>query len=278
MYLECSGSGSPTIVLVSGLGGRADDWQITERPQDANLAVYKQSARETRVCAYDRPGTATTTDSGLAASRSTPVPQPTTGTAAANDLDAMLAASGEPGPYVLVGHSYGGVIIRLYAAAHPDNVAGLVLIDALSEDLATRLTPVQLADLEELNSPAAQGLPADAESVEFSTVFQELRTIGSVPRVPTVVLSADHIDVSAADIASGKLPPFVTQSFVDALWSAQRGAQDALAAKFPGAQHITNTHSSHYIQVLQPKLVDDAIAGILSQVRTTPRPSGQPSA
>src|SRR5690242_8394220 len=57
MYLECSGTGGPTVVLVSGLGGRADDWQMTARPQDEKLAVYRQSARVTRVCAYDRPGT-----------------------------------------------------------------------------------------------------------------------------------------------------------------------------------------------------------------------------
>lgn len=51
-----------------------------------------------------------------------------------------------------------------------------------------------------------------------------------MPAVPTVVLSADRKVISAEDIASGKLPPFVTQSFADALWSAQRAAQDALAA------------------------------------------------
>ena len=110
--------------------------------------MYPQTARITRVCAYDRPGTETTTATGRQASRSTPVPQPITGTAAANDLSDMLDASGEPGPYLLVGHSFGGDIIRLYAAAHPTNVAGLVLVDALSEDLPTGLTAEQTANLE----------------------------------------------------------------------------------------------------------------------------------
>jgi pimeloyl-ACP methyl ester carboxylesterase len=274
MYLECSGTGSPTVVLVSGLGERADNWQITSRQEDADRAVYQQSARVSRVCAYDRPGTETTTASGRAGSRSTPVPQPTSGTAAANDLAAMLVASGEPGPYVLVGHSYGGIVIRLYAAAHPRSVAGLVFDDALSEYLPTRLTSEQAADLEKLNSPAVQGRPADAESVAFGVIFPQVRAISSMPTVPTVVLSADRKVISAEDIASGKLPPFVTQSFADALWSAQLEAQDALAAKFPGARHVTATHAGHYIHVEQPKLVDDAIADVVSQVRAQPQPSG----
>ena len=265
MYLTCSGIGSPTVVLVSGLGERADNWAVTADPIAASQAVYAQIAPVSRVCAYDRPGTEMTTATGRQASRSTPVPQPTTGTAAANDLSAMLDASGEPGPYLLVGHSFGGDIIRLYAAAHPTNVAGLVLVDALSEDLPTRLTAEQSANLENLNSPATQGRPADSESFQFSVVFPELRAITTMPAVPTVVLSADRKVISAADIASGQLPPFVDQVFADALWSAQLAAQDQLAAKFPGATHITKTNAGHYIHVENPQIVVDAIRQVFNQ-------------
>ncbi|MEO7635995.1 MAG: alpha/beta hydrolase, partial [Sphingomicrobium sp.] len=151
MYLICRGRGSPTVVLVSGLGERADNWDLTIDPNASARAVFPQVGRFSRVCAYDRPGTETTTAAGREESRSTPVPQPTSGSAAAGDLAAMLAAAKERGPYVLVGHSYGGDVVRLFATAHPREVAGLVLVDALSEDLPTRLTPEQSADLERLN-------------------------------------------------------------------------------------------------------------------------------
>jgi pimeloyl-ACP methyl ester carboxylesterase len=273
MYLTCRGTGSPTVVLVSGLGERADNWDLTVDPSASASAVFPQVGRLTRVCAYDRPGTETTTAAGRQESRSTPVPQPTSGSAAAGDLAAMLAASGEPAPYVLVGHSYGGDVVRLYAAAHPREVAGLVLVDALSEDLPTRLTPEQSASLEKLNSPATQGRPAGAEEFRFGVVFPELRAITSSPAAPVVVLSADRKVISAADVASGQLPSFVTQAFADALWSAQLAAQNQLAARFPGAEHVTVTNSGHYIHVEQPQLVVDAIARVLAQARGTPRPS-----
>jgi pimeloyl-ACP methyl ester carboxylesterase len=273
MYVTCMGSGSPTIVLVSGLGERADNWSVTADPGTNDQAVYPQAARVSRVCAYDRPGTETTTASGREASRSSSVPQPTTGTAAAADLNALLTAAGEPGPFVLVGHSYGGDIVRLYAAAHPDDVAGLVLVDALSEDLPRRLTAQQTADLEKLNSPATQGRPPGAEEFQFSVVFPELRAISTPPSVPTVVLSADRKVISAADLASGQLPPFVDQAFADALWAAQLAAQDELAATFPGATHITSTNAGHYIHVEQPQVVLQAIAQVVSRARATPRPT-----
>lgn len=272
MYLTCSGSGSPTVVLVSGLGERADNWSVTTDPSTAGQAVFPQLAKVTRVCAYDRPGTATTTAAGIQQSRSTPVPQPTTGTQAADDLDAMLVASREPGPYVLVGHSYGGDVVRLYAAAHPTTTAGLVLVDALSEDLLTRLTPEQSNTLERLNSPTTQGRPPGAEEFRFSVVFPELRA-ATLPRVPTVVLTADRKVISDADIASGQLPTFVTQEFADALWSAQLAAQDDLAAKFPGSLHITKTSSGHYIHIEQPQIVVDATVQVIGQARGAAKPS-----
>ena len=120
-------------------------------------SVFPAVAGFTRVCAYDRPGTATKTEAGFEPSRSTPVASPATAGDSADDLDLLLRASGEPGPYVLVGHSLGGPIVRLYAAAHPTEVAGLVLVDALSENLIDGLTAAQVESFELLNDPGHAG-------------------------------------------------------------------------------------------------------------------------
>jgi pimeloyl-ACP methyl ester carboxylesterase len=138
MYLKCSGRGSPTVVLVGGLRASADDWSTSNK---STPAVFTGVARFTRVCACDRPGTPV----GEKPSRSDPLPQPTTAKDAVADLHALLSATGEAGPCVLVGHSYGGLIVRLYASTYAKEVSGLVLIDALSEGLQNAETPEQWA-------------------------------------------------------------------------------------------------------------------------------------
>lgn len=268
IHLECSGSGSPTVVLVSGLGGRADDWMITSDPEAPADAVFPAIASRTRVCAYDRPGTASSGEAGWELSRSTPVAEPATVQDSAVDLDALLRASGEVGPFVLVGHSLGGPIVRLYAGEHPADVAALVLVDALSEDLGDGLTPSQLENFEALNDPVSQGRPPGSESAFYAdAVVPQLRAAPPAPDVPVIVLTADQWPITAEVIAAGGFPPFVTVEFTDALWASQLEAQDALAALFPGATHITETNAGHYIHQDQPQLVIDSIQDVLDHVR-----------
>jgi hypothetical protein len=107
-------------------------------------------------------------------------------------------------------------------------VAGLVLVDALSEALPARLTPEQLAVFERLNTP--QNAPAWAERVDWRALFAQLGDTPAV-RVPTVVLSADKPQLTPEVIAQGGLPPNVDQAFADALWAAQVAAQDKLARR-----------------------------------------------
>jgi pimeloyl-ACP methyl ester carboxylesterase len=260
MYMECSGTGSPTVVLVSGLGDAADIWSMSSADEGAPT-VFPEVANFTRVCAYDRPGTGV---GGESPSPSDPVSQPTTAQDAVADLNALLSAAEEPGPYVLVGQSYGGPIIRLYASAHPADVAGLVLVDALSEDLPNGLTPTQQALFEEINTPPPD---TDAEVLDLQGTFQQLGESSSVPQVPTIVLTADQPQLTAELLASGELPAGVDQEFADALWAAQLAAQDELAKMFPGAEHITNTNSTHYIHNEQPQLVIDAIRQVVDADR-----------
>jgi pimeloyl-ACP methyl ester carboxylesterase len=114
LRIDCTGSGSPTVVLESGLGDASFYW----------ARISAAVATTTRVCVYDRAGRGW----------SETAPKPHDGLAITADLHTLLSKSGNPGPYVLVGHSSGGVYARIFAAKYPDEVAGMVLLDAQPPD------------------------------------------------------------------------------------------------------------------------------------------------
>ena len=119
MHLDCTGSGSPTVVLEPGAGGTS-----------ASMAwVTPAVARQTRVCVYDR--------AGRGGSETADGPQD--GARVATDLHTLLHRAGVPGPYVLAGHSFGGLYVRIFAAHYPDEVAGLVLIDSTGSKGASQV-------------------------------------------------------------------------------------------------------------------------------------------
>ncbi|HVO64776.1 MAG TPA: alpha/beta hydrolase [Terriglobales bacterium] len=118
MNIDCSGQGSPTVILESGSGGPSVDW----------LMVQPEVARFSRVCSYDRAGYGWS-DSG---------PEPRSSLQIARELKQLLQAAGEKGPYVLVGHSMGGYDIRTYTGQYPNDVVGMVLVDASHEDQEVR--------------------------------------------------------------------------------------------------------------------------------------------
>jgi pimeloyl-ACP methyl ester carboxylesterase len=269
LWLECRGHGSPTVLLESGYGNDADIWDTIALAPDAGaMAVLPGVAAFTRVCAYDRPGTALDADHR---SRSDPVPMPRTASDAVADLHALLDVAGIPGPYVLVGHSLGGIIVRLYAATYPQEIAGVVLVDASHEEQNVRfqaaLTAEQWAAFERLQQAGLEDHP-ERERMDFDVSFAQLReaaTAHPLPPLPLVVLTRG---VPARDElppeAQSALPPdFPWQTF-DAVWQA---LQDELAALVPGARHVIATTSGHYIQLQQPALVIEAIRQVVAGVR-----------
>lgn len=118
LNLYCTGKGSPTVVFDSGLGGDMADWAL----------VQPAVAAETRACSYDRAGL------GF----SDPSPKPRSSANMVSDLHRLLRAARIKPPYVLVGHSMGGMNIKLYAEKYLSEVAGLVFVDPSHEDLARR--------------------------------------------------------------------------------------------------------------------------------------------
>jgi len=125
LHLHCIGQGSPTVVLDTGLGAFSLDWG----------AVQPHIATSTRVCAYDRAGLGW----------SDPGPTPRSPQQFVAELHALLTKGGVEGPYVLVAHSISGKTARLFASQHPDEVAGMVLVDARHEHVDEHLTRDQLA-------------------------------------------------------------------------------------------------------------------------------------
>jgi len=120
LYVHCTGSGSPTVVLVSGLAETSTYWGGWIAPA---------LAKNTTVCAYDRAGQGW----------SDPPASPQDGAAVASDLHTLLDRAQIPGPYVLVGHSTGGAYIRVFAARYPDQVAGMVFLDSQPNEALTGL-------------------------------------------------------------------------------------------------------------------------------------------
>jgi pimeloyl-ACP methyl ester carboxylesterase len=268
IYMVCSGTGSPTVVLVSGLRSAADVWSMSSAGEGAPT-VFPEVAKFTRVCAYDRPGTVV---GGESPSRSDPVSQPTTAQDAVADLHALLSASEEPGPYVLVGHSYGGLVVRLYATTYPQDVSGLVLVDAISEFLQAGMTPEQRELWKPLIDPVTQEDIAEYEGIERSDMdrsFEEVRAAAPLHPLPLVVLSADRPwgPQIPSLIASGVLPADTPPDFGYVIDAAQKPAQEDLAKLVPGAEHITETNSGHDIHNEQPQLVIDAIRKVVDAAR-----------
>ncbi len=261
MYLECRGSGKPTVILESGYRNDAEIWSTPIEP--GMNAVFPEVAKFTRVCAYDRPGTFLDADH---LGRSTPVTMPRTARDLVSDLHELLQAAHVPGPYVFAAHSFGGIFARLYASTYRDEVVGMVLIDALSEKVQSGLTPEQwklyvdfgftkpTPGFEKYKDIETLDVNASLDQIEKAAAAQPLRPI------PLVVLTQGQ----PFDLSPWQPLP---ADFSVALNKACHAGQDALAALAPNAKQTVATKSSHYIQIQEPQLVVDAIKQVVEAVR-----------
>jgi pimeloyl-ACP methyl ester carboxylesterase len=242
LFLRCTGHGSPTVVFEGGL---TTDW----------YELQNRVAPFTRVCSYDHPGGPR--------SRSDPAPTPRTARDFVADLHTLLRVAHVPGPYVLAGHSNGGLFTLLYTSTYPRQVAGLVLIDAVHPATIKR----RLAMLKPILPPeewqAARHrmltlLPRllDPEQVDmWSSERQTRRALRRSPilPLPLVVITHGHPDPDT---------PYV--ELEEPFW--QR-LQRELAQLVPGARLVVATESGHDIQHEQPELVLDAVRDVVLAVR-----------
>jgi pimeloyl-ACP methyl ester carboxylesterase len=285
LHVNCTGTGSPTVILDAGLGGTSLDWS----------KVQPAVARFTRVCSYDR--------AGYGWSQTGPGPR--TSQQIVTELHALLTHAKINGPYVLVGHSAGGLNMRLYAYRYPAEVVGMVLLDATSEHQfapfgshpayfppqavsaavlqlqvyrvaayfgMTRLAlQTGLAPLEDFAAyPAAVKpivLAHASQSRYYSTEHDELAALQesaaqvraarqaspSYGKLPLIVLSQDF---SQDQSAQGKQ--------MAAAWDA---LQQDIASLSSNSQHSVAQRSGHYIHLDRPDLAITAIQSVWKQAQ-----------
>jgi pimeloyl-ACP methyl ester carboxylesterase len=270
IFLEGHGAGSPTVVLVSGYRASGRYWtDDLLHPEAPRQMVMPGVAEFTRVFAYDRPGTYAPIGEEILNGRSDPIAQPRTAMEVVDELHALLQAADVPGPYVLAGHSLGGFFSRLYAATYPDEVIGLVLVDAFSERLETILPPEKYDALKRLNQKSGTDtvLPipgyGDVETLPWGGDNEVMRTAEatSPPRpMPLAVL------------AHGKpfpLPADAHEFTAEELEGYLRAANEDLATLAPDARFSVASKSGHDIHQDQPELVIEAIRQVVTGVRNS---------
>ncbi|CDO86210.1 hypothetical protein AWC29_29630 [Mycobacterium triplex] len=248
LYLECHGRGSPTVILESGYHNSSDPWsQSYADPPAVGPGVLPALADEHRVCAYDRPGTLRFPDPPSITDRSSPVAMPRTARDVVQDLHALLAAAHIPGPYVLVGHSLGGLFIRLYAQTYPEQVRALAFVDAFPIEIPSLMGSDWPIYRRQLDMPLPQFANADSfEEIDIDKSVAQVAEAPPFPPVPTVVLT--------------RTEPFAIPGTVSAeqganLERAWREATEALIALRPQTPHLIATGSDHFVQIHQPDLV-----------------------
>jgi pimeloyl-ACP methyl ester carboxylesterase len=244
LAVECGGEGVPAIVLEAGGACTSAAWD----------SVWSAIRALSRSCRYDRAGLG----------RSERSPHPRTVRQMVAELHQLLVETEVAPPYILVGHSFGVPIIRVFAGTYPSEVAGLVFVDPAQEDLELRMTPYLSED--GLHQLRAQwdAMPDNPENVSYARlaeIEEGLRTVGRrLPGVPlTVLVSQD------AGAWAGNNPPW--WPLRDFLRVSLEMGHD-LARLSPLGKLVVAERSGHWIQNDEPHLVIEAIRQILDMTRS----------
>lgn len=268
LFLETHGSGGPTVVLVSGYRTSGMYWTDDLLQPDAPRSMVMAGVSEfTHAVVYDRPGTyAPIGPEDVIPSRSEAIAQPRTAPEVVEELHQVLQAAGQSGPYVLVGHSLGGFFARLYASTYPEEVVGMVLVDAYSEGLEALLSPADYAALKKLNQDSGTDtvfeIPGygDVETLPWGGDNEVMRAaVAATPLRPMPLAVLAHgipFDIAAgSEFTSEEIEPLLLE------------ANENLATLVPNARFTVASESGHDIHQDQPQLVIEAIRQVVAGVR-----------
>ena len=238
LYVRCAGERrGPTVVLEAGASSPSSDWD----------KVAPEVSRFARVCRYDRANNG----------KSEAAPKPRTGARIVEDLRTLLRLRGEPAPYVLVGHSLGGILSVIYAATYPREVAGLVLVDSSHEEQIKRFEALMTPEQREQSRARLASLPEGVNSV---TLREQVGALRWRADIPLVVLAHGTVN-------KDMIPPGWSQEQLDARERVWREMQQDYSRRSPRGELIVAERSGHYIQNDQPELVIDAVRRVVESVR-----------
>jgi len=272
MHIHCIGKGSPTVILAAGL----DDFSIFWSQ------VQPEIAKITRACSYDR--------AGLGWSEASPGPR--TSATMVEELHSLLDNAGMDGPYVLVGHSFGGALMQLYAHNYPNDVVGVVLVDAAPAELFIRIPSWRnaiagkirlyhtLAPLSSFGLLAFTPGSISNRGLPHNSLYQYRAIAVSTDYFQTGFAENEAFEsnlaaVRNADISLGDMPlTVVSRGYWDPMpgfseienqqaWRIWQEMQSGLLSLSSNSRQIVATASEHNIQLQQPVLVIDAIQEIL---------------
>ena len=230
LYLECVGEGSPTVVMEAGSGGDHTTWEpVVAEVRDAN-----------RTCTYDR---ANTGSSGS-------VSGDRTSSDVASDLHRLLDTANIAPPYILVGHSLGGISMRLFASTYADEVEGLILVDATPTTFVEDACAIVDADQCEVFRSDFD--PAHNDGIDIADSSAAIADAPRLQPMPVVVLAA-------SDHGHDGFSPGVS---FEAMW-LQR--QQEVADSVEGGR-LQEVASGHNIQSLHPEIVISAISTVAAEL------------
>ncbi|HEU5087057.1 MAG TPA: alpha/beta hydrolase [Roseiflexaceae bacterium] len=266
LHINCVGTGSPTVVIDAGWGDWSASWSSWVQPE---------AAKTTRVCTYDRAGMGW----------SEPGPLPRTAKQFAKELHTLLQNAGIPGPYVLVGHSMGGLSVRMFAHEYATDVAGVVLIESMNPRQAkpaATTTPVpttsQARSFSIITLPARIGFlrlfagPLGLTSGLSPQVQPAYTAFSVTPRyIQTYLLDEgtgmpESLSQASAVTTFGDLPLIVLSRGLepDRDWQAM---QTELLNLSSHSQQVFADKSGHNVQLDQPEAAVAAIVKMVAQLR-----------
>ena len=231
LQLLVGGQGSPAVIFEAGFGAGIASWSTVQK----DVAAFAQTV------SYDRAGLGQS-DLG---------PKPRSAKLIATELHAALQKSGVKPPYVMVGHSFGGIYVRVFADMYPNEVAGMVLIDPSQEsfdDWLIKKEPERRKLAETNMAKTGEGVQAEFAGVDTS--YSQARVAKVPAGIPVTLLTATVDENVSAEARK--------------MWIEKH---KEWLATVPGSKHMVVEGASHFIQAQKPALVIEAIKQVSKQPR-----------